>query len=98
MLRQTGEPQLDSDGILSRGTLVRHLVLPGAGKNTRGVIDMLAQLPQDFIFSLMAQYTPIPGIEIEYPELGRRITQQGVRSRSGISRAVGHRKLLSSGA
>lgn len=76
MLRQTGEPQLDSDGILSRGTLVRHLVLPGAGKNTRGVIDMLAQLPQDFIFSLMAQYTPIPGIEIEYPELGRRITQQ----------------------
>ena len=37
---------------------------------------MPAQRPQVLIFSLMAQYTPIPDIERDFPELGRRVTQQ----------------------
>ena len=76
MIRQTGSPVFDGDGMLVRGTLIRHLVLPGAGKNTRGVIDAVAELPGgSFIFSLMAQYTPPEGIGAEYPELGRGITE-----------------------
>ena len=55
--------------------VIRHLVLPGAGRNTRGVIDRVAMLPNDaIIFSLMSQYTPIPSIEKAHPELSRPIT------------------------
>lgn len=76
MIRQTGKCITDESGLLVRGTLVRHLILPGAGKNTRGVIDRIAQLPQDsVIFSLMSQYTPRPDIEEKFPELSRRITE-----------------------
>ena len=76
MINQTGKCITDKDGILVRGTLVRHLVLPGAGKNTRGVIDRIAGFPQDsVIFSLMSQYTPRPDIGEKFPELARRITR-----------------------
>ena len=75
MIRQTGGYKLDKNGLLKSGVIIRHLVLPGAGRNTRGVIDRVAMLPNDsIIFSLMSQYTPIPGIKKAHPELSRPIT------------------------
>lgn len=76
MYRQTGPFELDADGIMRRGVLIRHLILPGAPENTLGVIDMIEDnLPPDRImFSLMAQYTPMPGLE-RFPELQRPITR-----------------------
>ena len=75
MYRQTGPYELDGDGILRRGVLVRHLILPRRPKNTRGVIDLVAQtLPQGaFLFSLMSQYTPMPGLE-NFPELQETVS------------------------
>lgn len=75
MYRQTGPYQLDGDGILQKGLLVRHLILPRRPKNTKGVIDLLADaLPQGtFLFSLMSQYTPMPGLEA-YPELRETVS------------------------
>ena len=61
MFRQTGPYQL-RDGLLVRGVLIRHLVLPGQLDNTRRVIDWVAETfrPGEVLFSLMSQYTPQP--------------------------------------
>ncbi len=60
MAAQTGKPVFNSDGLLLRGTVVRHLVLPGCRKNSLAVLERLsARFGRDEIqVSLMAQYTP----------------------------------------
>ncbi len=74
MFRQTGRYILDDSGILKSGLLIRHLILPGSELNTMDVIDYVSDsFPADsVIFSLMSQYTPIPGLEA-WPELEKRI-------------------------
>ena len=76
MFRQTGPAELDADGLLRRGVLIRHLILPGHAENTLRVIDMVEDNfpPEDILFSLMAQYTPMPGLE-DFPELQRPVSQ-----------------------
>ena len=75
MYRQVGPYRLDGEGLLRQGLLIRHLIMPGKPANTRGVIDCLTELlPQgSFLFSLMSQYTPMPGLEA-YPELQQTVT------------------------
>ena len=78
MVRQTGDWQADDDGILRRGVLIRHLVLPGHLENTFGVIDRVRALfPRDgqVLFSLMRQYTPVVPLP-QYPNLCRRVTDE----------------------
>jgi putative pyruvate formate lyase activating enzyme len=61
MARQTGAPVFGENGLLLRGTLVRHLVLPGHRANSMAVLDTLAGLFPDrkqILVSLMNQYTP----------------------------------------
>ena len=60
MFRQTGAYVLDGDGMLVRGVMIRHLVLPGQLDNTFGVLDWIAETfrPGDVLVSLMGQYTP----------------------------------------
>ncbi len=60
MARQTGAPQFDGDGILLRGVMVRHLVLPGQLGNSKDVLEWFAdRFPRgQALLSLMAQYTP----------------------------------------
>ena len=62
MFRQTGPYRMEN-GLLTRGVLIRHLLLPGELENTRRVIDWVAETfrPGDVLFSLMSQYTPQPG-------------------------------------
>lgn len=61
MHRQTGDVVLE-DGLLRRGVVIRHLVLPGQLDNTRRCIDWVAEnfRPGQVLFSLMSQYTPQP--------------------------------------
>ena len=70
MYRQTGPFRLDGDGMLQRGVLIRHLILPQQGENTRRVIDWVGQTfaPGQVLFSLMSQYTPV-GDLAQWPEL-----------------------------
>lgn len=74
MYRQVGPYELDGSGILRRGLLIRHLILPGQDLNAMDVIDFAADEfpPGSVLFSLMSQYTPMPGLE-KFPELQRRI-------------------------
>ena len=70
MYRQTGPFRLNGDGMLQRGVLIRHLILPQQGENTRRVIDWVGQTfaPGQVLFSLMSQYTPV-GDLAQWPEL-----------------------------
>ena len=60
MFRQTGPYALDEDGMLVRGVMIRHLVLPGELDNTFDVLDWIRSTfrPGDVLVSLMGQYTP----------------------------------------
>ena len=74
MFRQTGPYSLDRDGMLRSGVLIRHLILPGQDLNAMDVIDFAAEeFPAgSVLFSLMSQYTPMPGLE-RFPELRRQV-------------------------
>ena len=76
MVRQTGPASFDGDGMLQRGTIVRHLILPGHTRNSIEVLDWLKEnLPEGTLVSLMAQYVPC-GRAADYPEVDRRITKR----------------------
>ena len=74
MYRQRGRFVLDDEDMLVSGVLVRHLILPGARENSEKVIRFIAEnYPGDrVLFSLMCQYTPMPGLE-RFPELQKPI-------------------------
>lgn len=76
MVELAGPCAFDEDGLLRRGVLIRHLVLPGRLENSRRVIRWVDRtfLPGEVLFSLMAQYTPCGGAE-KYPELARTLTE-----------------------
>ena len=78
MFRQTG-PCVIEDGLLRRGVVIRHLVLPGHLENTRRCIDWVARTfrPGEVLFSLMSQYTPQPGAE---GLLARHVTRSEYRA------------------
>lgn len=77
MYRQVGDFVLDNEDMLLSGVLIRHLILPEAEENSRAVIDFVADnFPSDkVLFSLMSQFTPMPGTE-KFPELQNRITKE----------------------
>ena len=102
MVRQTGAPVYDQDGMMTRGTLIRHLVLPGL---TGDSIRILEQICDDFPgipVSLMGQYTPcgralsIPGMDRkikkkEYARSFRRSTARGFNPKTNAPRAAARR-------
>lgn len=78
MCRQTGPAAYDEQGMMKKGVIVRHLILPGCTVDSCKVLDFIAeQLPQDTPVSLMRQYTPSPYCKI--PGLDRRITDAEYR-------------------
>ena len=74
MVRQTGECIFGEDGYIKKGTIVRHLILPGHTRNSIQVLDYLHKTYGNTIYiSIMNQYTPVWHQE-KYPELNRRVT------------------------
>jgi putative pyruvate formate lyase activating enzyme len=75
MNRQVGvaDPRLNN-GILQRGLIIRHLVMPNNAGGTIEMMDWISKnLPKETYINLMSQYTPVFKAH-EYPEIGRRIT------------------------
>lgn len=81
MLQQTGELQFSAEGILQKGTIIRHLALPGHTTDSFAVLDCLSVLqtkyPHHFLPSLMSQYTPF--YKAAAHGMGRRITSYEYR-------------------
>lgn len=77
MVRQTKEPAFDeTTGLMTKGVIVRHLVLPGCTEDSKKIIKYLYDTYGDNIFiSIMRQYTPFGELE-KYPEINRKITDK----------------------
>lgn len=75
MYRQTGKYDIGDDGIMKKGVIIRHLILPGQLENTKKVIDWVKNefAPGEVLFSLMSQFTPVEGCNTD--ELYRRLTK-----------------------
>lgn len=74
MRRQQPADLFDGDGMMQKGVIVRHLVLPGALENTKGVLQDISSIDDTMYVSLMGQYFPTPNVE-NHPILSRRITE-----------------------
>ena len=74
MVRQTGPVRWEGDKVV-RGTIIRHLILPGCVSNSLAVLDWIGEnfAPGEVLVSLMRQYTPMGGLPAP---LDRRITDE----------------------
>ena len=76
MVQQVGTPEFDERGMMKKGVIVRHLLLPGHVKNSREVLKYLYETYGDRIYiSIMNQYTPLPQVR-NIPDLNRRVTKR----------------------
>lgn len=76
MQRQVGVAKPASDGLMYRGLMIRHLVMPNRVGGTKDVIEWIAEnLPIDTYFNIMSQYVPMYNA-CEYSEICRRITRK----------------------
>ena len=75
MKRQVGEDVFDENGIMQRGMIIRHLVLPSNTNSSISALDYLAENFGDTYISVMAQYVPC-GDLTEYKEINRPLTQR----------------------
>lgn len=75
MVRQQPQCVFDDDGIIQKGVIVRHLVLPGQVEGAKKAVEYLYNKYGDSIFiSIMSQYTPCTDLG-DYREINRKITQ-----------------------
>ncbi len=90
MVRQVGAYELDGDGLLKKGVVIRHLLLPGQLAGTKAVMDWVARefAPGTVLFSLMSQYTPW-GRANEFPEIDRRLRGSEIRAAQQYMDALG---------
>ena len=76
MVRQTGVPLFDRRGMMKKGVIVRHLVLPGCVSDSKDVLEYLWDTFGNQIYvSIMSQYTPLPHVAA-YPEINRKVTDE----------------------
>lgn len=89
MYEAAGPYRLGKDGLLKRGVLIRHLLLPGALSEAKAVMDHVARFypHPSVLFSLMGQYLPLGHAGV-YPEINR------VLRRSELAKAVDYMTLL----
>lgn len=72
MVSQTGKYVI-KEGIMEKGVIIRHLILPGNYKDSMALFEALSPFKDDVLVSLMRQYFPSGEAE-KYPELDRRLT------------------------
>ena len=77
MYNQVGNYHIDDNGIMTKGVIIRHLIMPGMPDNTKRIIDWIAAnfKPGQVMFSLMHQYVPC-GRANEYSEINRKVTDE----------------------
>ena len=76
MVKQCGSLSFDDDGIIQKGVIIRHLVLPSHTKNSINVLNIIKQnFGDNVLLSLMGQYIPF-GKSSEHPDINRKITKR----------------------
>lgn len=81
MVRQVGAYEFDENGMLKKGVVIRHLILPGQVQNSLKVLDYIAEhFPKDTVLlSLMAQYVPSGKVK-NTPPFDRTVTEEEYRA------------------
>ena len=75
MYKQVGKPTFDKNGMMIKGVIVRHMVMPNLKEDTKKILDYLYKTYHNNIFiSIMNQYTPIKHFE-RFKELNNKITE-----------------------
>lgn len=91
MFRQVGKNEFDEEGMMQRGVIVRHMMLPGLLFDSKKIIDYLySQYGDDIYISIMSQYTPLPWVE-KYPEINKKISQEYYSSLVDYAASIGVR-------
>ena len=76
MYRQVGVPVLDNNGMMKKGLMIRHLVLPNNLENSKGVLSWINNnIDKNVFVSVMAQYFPTHKAK-EFPEINRKLTHE----------------------
>ena len=89
MHRQVGVAKPAPDGIMRRGLMIRHLVMPNGVGGTKQIVEWIADnLPKDTYLNLMSQYRP-EYKAFEYPEIARRLTVGEYEEAVSWARAAG---------
>jgi putative pyruvate formate lyase activating enzyme len=77
MFSQVGKCSFDENGLIKKGVIVRHLMLPHLLFDSKKVIDYLFKTYGDDIFiSIMNQYTPLATLPKDFPELNEKISEK----------------------
>jgi putative pyruvate formate lyase activating enzyme len=89
MHRQVGVARPAADGLMYRGLMIRHLVMPHQVSGSKQVVRWIAEnLPRDTYLNIMSQYRPMYKA-INYPEISRRITRREYREVVELARELG---------
>ena len=89
MHRQVGVAHPAENGLMEKGLMIRHLVMPNNVSGSRKVMDWIAgNLPKDTFVNIMSQYTPVYKAK-DYPKIARRITREEYEEVLNHARAVG---------
>ena len=75
MLRQVPKCVFDENGIMKKGVIIRHLILPQNTNSATEIIDYVAKNFPGAYLSLMAQYVPVTDLK-KYPEINRKISKR----------------------
>lgn len=76
MVKQVGQAKFDEHGIMKKGVIVRHLIIPGQILQTKRILNWIKQnLPKDTYISIMAQYFPTYKAK-DFSEINHKITKQ----------------------
>ncbi len=91
MVKQVGNPKFNEDGIIVKGVIVRHLLLPGLLFDSKKIIDAIYKKFEDSVYiSLMNQYTPMYNAKM-YPEINKSINEKTYDSIVNYALSIGVR-------
>ncbi|WMJ76829.1 MULTISPECIES: radical SAM protein [unclassified Sedimentibacter] len=89
MVRQVGECEFDSEGMLLKGVIVRHMMLPGYLEDSKNIIRYLHETFGSKIYiSIMNQYTPLNNVK-KHPEIDRKITDEEYKDLINYAISIG---------
>ncbi len=91
MFRQVGRPVFDENGMMKKGMIVRHLVLPSHTADSMAILrDLHETFGDDIFVSIMSQYTPC-GTFADHPELSRKLTRYEYQKVTDFAEKIGIR-------
>jgi len=89
MQRQVGDLSINTRGIATRGLLIRHLVMPSCGEDTKNILRFIREeISHNAFVNIMAQYHPCNRAE-DYPEIARRISNSEYSEALNYARDIG---------